>query len=406
MTSKLTGDKAKEKLTDVKSEGNRITDEASPSQPTPCPRCGSTDPARGILSKCDKNPHSWHFARLTIDKPVSVKQALDKPSADQKAEPYYDKFGRLNWTYPVNVRHLILQLQTLDPEMKVSSVHHIEMANGSGTKARAYGLSMSRERWGETGWLDFSRGGPECLAIWAQPRRDGLAGLNPEPELREQALDKAPRKPSAGQPDVVTVLEQLLDNGGDIRGWIRAQKELREVRQHPEPAPSEPKCARPGCGDAYGAPSHNPHNWMYHEFVKGEHPEPASDLRSWNGKELRHLTRACADGDHNHCGGVAKFANADNTDDCRTCNCACHGEHTEPAPSHTEKDFEHAVGCVNRSCPICNEFARQIDARHCKDCAEAARQSYSEATTPGFFFDKCAKHRKGEHPEPAKGCGQ
>src|SRR6266852_2885188 len=57
-----------------------------------------------------------------------------------------------------------------------------------------------------------------------------------------------------------------------------------------------------------------------------------SDLRSWNGRELRHLTRNCADGDHAHCGGVAKFANADNTDDCRACNCSCHNDQAPSEP--------------------------------------------------------------------------
>jgi hypothetical protein len=32
--------------------------------------------------------------------------------------------------------------------------------------------------------------------------------------------------------------------------------------------------------------------------------------------------------------------------------------------------------------------------RVCADCREAMRHAYSDATTPGFFFDRCDKHRK------------
>src|ERR1700723_800282 len=74
---------------------------------------------------------------------------------------YYGVDGKLKWGYPIDVGHLIAQLQTLDPKMKVSSVMHI---NG---KARAYGLSLSYERWDESGWLDFTLDVPKCLAIWA-----------------------------------------------------------------------------------------------------------------------------------------------------------------------------------------------------------------------------------------------
>lgn len=33
----------------------------------------------------------------------------------------------------------------------------------------------------------------------------------------------------------------------------------------------------------------------------------------------------------------------------------------------------------------------------CKDCDEAARLAYSDATTPGFFHLRCEKYRKGEN---------
>lgn len=38
-----------------------------------------------------------------------------------------------------------------------------------------------------------------------------------------------------------------------------------------------------------------------------------------------HTSRVCSEGDHGHCGGQVKFANADNTDDCFPCACKCHG---------------------------------------------------------------------------------
>jgi hypothetical protein len=81
------------------------------------------------------------------------------------APQYYWPDGSLKWSSPINVEHLILQLKTLDPMMKVSSITHID-----GYGARAYGLSMSRERWDEAGWLNFKLEGPECLAIWATVR--------------------------------------------------------------------------------------------------------------------------------------------------------------------------------------------------------------------------------------------
>jgi len=85
-------------------------------------------------------------------------------------ERYYWPDGSVRWGYPVNVRHLIVQLETMDPEMKVSSVMNIHAPNG--TKARAYGLSMSLERWGEDGWLDYKLPIPHCLAIWAYDKPD------------------------------------------------------------------------------------------------------------------------------------------------------------------------------------------------------------------------------------------
>ncbi|MCU1284463.1 MAG: hypothetical protein JWO13_813 [Acidobacteriales bacterium] len=91
-------------------------------------------------------------------------------------ERYYDTYKdgtqSLKWGSPLDVGHLIVQLQTLDPKMKVSSVTFIELEGK--TRARAYGLSMSRERWNQAGWLDYKLDVPESLAIWASEPREEL----------------------------------------------------------------------------------------------------------------------------------------------------------------------------------------------------------------------------------------
>ena len=84
---------------------------------------------------------------------------MEKPD-----ERYYWPDGSVRRGYPVNVQHLIIQLETMDPEMKVSSVMTVL------GKPRAYGLAMSLERWGENGWLDYSLPVPHCLAIWASEK--------------------------------------------------------------------------------------------------------------------------------------------------------------------------------------------------------------------------------------------
>lgn len=34
----------------------------------------------------------------------------------------------------------------------------------------------------------------------------------------------------------------------------------------------------------------------------------------------------------------------------------------------------------------------------CAECDACARHAYSDATTPGFFFDKCERHRRVDQP--------
>ena len=86
------------------------------------------------------------------------------------SENYYWPDGSLKWGHPIDVGHLILQLQTLDPKMKVSSVMFLDMKDGR--KPRAFGLSMSFERWNDAGWLDFSLPVTKCLAFWANAHED------------------------------------------------------------------------------------------------------------------------------------------------------------------------------------------------------------------------------------------
>ena len=94
--------------------------------------------------------------------PVDIQEA--------RKREYYNEHGRLNWGWPIDVGHLILQLQTLDPKMKVGSVYFVDIRWER--KSRASGLSLSYERWGEDGWLDFSGIGPLCLAVWASEPKD------------------------------------------------------------------------------------------------------------------------------------------------------------------------------------------------------------------------------------------
>lgn len=97
---------------------------------------------------------------------------------------YYSPDGSLKWGSPIDVGHLILQLQTLDPNMKVSAVSFIDTEKGR--IAWAYGLSMSRERWDENGRLDFSLPVPECLAIWASFGPTTPAPVEPSPDARKK----------------------------------------------------------------------------------------------------------------------------------------------------------------------------------------------------------------------------
>ena len=38
-------------------------------------------------------------------------------------------------------------------------------------------------------------------------------------------------------------------------------------------------------------------------------------------------------------------------------------------------------------------FPRAFEAQSCPDCIEATKLAYSDTTTPGFYYDKCEKHR-------------
>ncbi len=122
---------------------------------------GVVHAANGCSMTCREHDHDYDAAE-------QVRRLLDaQPIKDDR---YYWPDGTLKWTYPIDVGHLIAQLQTLDRKMKVSSVIFIDTEDGR--KARACGLSMSRERWDESGWLNFQLNVPECLAIWANVREE------------------------------------------------------------------------------------------------------------------------------------------------------------------------------------------------------------------------------------------
>lgn len=145
-----------------------------------CAVCGGpiTEPQQ-LKNRHDFTEDCVAHVRATLQ--AEIDQLKVERSVNLKGdERYYWPDGSLKWGHPVNVIHLILQLQTLDPEMKVSSVLHIDTQQG--TKARAYGLSMSRERWDENGWLNYKLNVPECLAIWAT-QREQVEGLAAEAEI-------------------------------------------------------------------------------------------------------------------------------------------------------------------------------------------------------------------------------
>lgn len=107
-------------------------------------------------------------------------QALLCGAAHGEPNPhYYSPNGDLLWGWPHDVRHLILQLRTLDQDMRVGTVTHVTIDGKS--RSRVFGLSMSYERWDEAGWLDFTLTGPKHLALWANPREttDGHATDSP-----------------------------------------------------------------------------------------------------------------------------------------------------------------------------------------------------------------------------------
>jgi hypothetical protein len=66
------------------------------------------------------------------------------------------------------------------------------------------------------------------------------------------------------------------------------------------------------------------------------------------------------------------------------------------------KDLDYTVGHMGTTSEenaiyLLNEAA----AEHCADCKAAKRHAYSDATTPGFFNNRCVKHqgRIGTTPE-------
>lgn len=74
----------------------------------------------------------------------------------------------VNWAAPKTVRHLIRQLQTLDPDLETHAMLRIPDFK-DGKQVRSCPLSISYERM-EGPWLSSFKGdGRKVIAIWAKP---------------------------------------------------------------------------------------------------------------------------------------------------------------------------------------------------------------------------------------------
>lgn len=69
--------------------------------------------------------------------------------------------------------------------------------------------------------------------------------------------------------------------------------------------------------------------------------------------------------------------------------------------------YGSANGSMMKKCVLAEidalEAATTKQPELCPDCADAARLAYSDATTPGFFNPKCAKHSAKQPDEVKEG---
>lgn len=141
-----------------------------------------------VMEVSDSDLAEWATERLwTVREQARAALAIQPAPTETEPDPRYCwENGTLKWTNPMDVGHLIAQLQTLAPAMKVSSVMSIEIHGQR--KARAHGLSMSYERWDASGWLDFKNEAlPVCLALWAYDDRATGSTPAPSPAVQEAA---------------------------------------------------------------------------------------------------------------------------------------------------------------------------------------------------------------------------
>jgi hypothetical protein len=81
--------------------------------------------------------------------------------------------------------------------------------------------------------------------------------------------------------------------------------------------------------------------------------------------------------------------------------CPAHAKHTECPEGYLQwHAWAKRMSRTHRQikCERCGLYAIWIpkQKRPCKECVKATSHAYSDATTAGFFSDKCAKHRGTE----------
>ena len=58
------------------------------------------------------------------------------------------------------------------------------------------------------------------------------------------------------------------------------------------------------------------------------------------------VSHRCSEGEHGHCSGIFKTADAENLDVTHSCGCACHGAALPPQPADVDYMTQLVCGCV------------------------------------------------------------
>jgi hypothetical protein len=68
------------------------------------------------------------------------------------------------------------------------------------------------------------------------------------------------------------------------------------------------------------------------ELARESNGHPPEDHKGTGETAQRtsRLSNTCYVNEHKHCGGLIKYTNVDNTDDCYPCNCPCHASASQP----------------------------------------------------------------------------